>query len=100
MKLISVRSDLVARLAAYNSGGLHGTVGAEVLNYCGGAIVDAREAMEDRHRGSLTSLAEYVQELTEETVTNPQASQHNIDWQAMARDARNERRPFHHSDRP
>jgi antirestriction protein len=43
--------------------------------------------MEDRHLGRFTSLADYVQELTEQTVTIPQALQYYIDWQAMARDA-------------
>jgi antirestriction protein len=65
----------------------HGTVGAEVLNYYGGDLDEARAAMEDRHLGSFTSLADYVQEVTEETVTIPQPLRYYIDWQAMARDA-------------
>jgi antirestriction protein len=65
----------------------HDKVGAEVLNYYGGDLDEARAAMEDRHLGSFTSLADYVQEVTEETVTIPQALRYYIDWQAMALDA-------------
>jgi antirestriction protein len=65
----------------------HGTLGAEVLNYYGGDLDEARAAMEDRHLGSFTSLADYVQEVTEETMTIPHALRYYIDWQAMALDA-------------
>ena len=33
------------------------------------------------------SLADYVQEMTEDSMTIPQTLQYYIDWQAMARDA-------------
>jgi antirestriction protein len=77
--------DTLVQIAAFLAE--HGTVGAEILVYYGGDLDDARAAMEDRHLGSFTSLADYVQEVTEETVTIPQTLRHYIDWQAMARDA-------------
>ena len=46
-----------------------------------------REAIEERYHGCHTSLADYVQELTEETTTIPESLRYYIDWQAMARDA-------------
>jgi antirestriction protein len=77
--------DTLTAIAAFLSE--HGTVGAQVLNYYSGGMDEAREAMEGRHLGSFISLADYVRELIEETVTIPQALRYYIDWQAMARDA-------------
>ena len=77
--------DTLVQIAAFLAE--HGTVGAEILTYYGGDLDEARAAMEDRHLGSFISLADYVQEVTEETMTIPQALRYYIDWQAMARDA-------------
>jgi antirestriction protein len=77
--------DTLVQIAAFLAE--HGTVGAEVLTYYGGDLDEARAAMEDRHLGRFTSLADYVQEVTEETMIIPQALKYYIDWQAMARDA-------------
>ena len=38
-------------------------------------------------RWGYTSLADYVQEVTEDSMTIPQSLHYYIDWQAMARDA-------------
>ena len=37
--------------------------------------------------GEHASLADYVQEMTEESMTIPQSLQYYIDWQAIVRDA-------------
>ena len=57
-----------------------------MLDYYSGDLDEAQEAITDRYMGEHTSLADYVQELTEQTMTIPQALQYYIDWQAMARD--------------
>lgn len=65
----------------------HGAVGAAVLDYYSGDLDEAQEAMRDRYMGSHASLADYVQELTEESTAIPHALRYYIDYQAMARDA-------------
>ena len=64
----------------------HGEIGAALLDYYCGDLEEASEAITDRYMGEHASLADYVQEVTEETTTIPQALQYYIDWQAMARD--------------
>lgn len=65
----------------------HGALGAALMEHHGGDLDEAREDLENRHLGAYASLAEYIQEVTEETVTIPHRLRHYIDWQAMARDA-------------
>lgn len=65
----------------------HGAVGAALLDHFSGDIEEAREAMADRYLGAYASLADYVQELTEESTTIPRPLRYYVDWQAMARDA-------------
>jgi antirestriction protein len=65
----------------------HGELGAAVLDHFSGDIEEAREALEQRYLGCHASLADHVQELTEESAVIPQALRYYIDWQAMARDA-------------
>jgi len=65
----------------------HGKVGTALLDHYRGDVGEAREAMADRYMGEHASLAEYVQELTEESTTVPQPLRYYVDWQAMARDA-------------
>ena len=77
--------DAVAELAAFITE--HGAVGAALLDYYSGAMKEAREAMAERYYGPHASLADYVQELTEETTVIPTTLRYYIDWQAMARDA-------------
>lgn len=77
--------DRVAELAAFIAE--HGAIGAALLDYCGGDIDEAREAMAERYFGTHTSLADYVQDVTEETTAIPSTLRYYIDWQAMARDA-------------
>lgn len=77
--------DAVAELARFIAE--HGALGAALLDHCDGDLEEAREALEDRHLGTYASLADYVQELTEETTVIPQTLSYYIDYQAMARDA-------------
>lgn len=76
--------DTVSEVAAFIVE--HGKLGAELIVYFGG-VEDARQAMEERYHGVFSSLADYVQELTEDTLTISESVQFYIDWQAMARDA-------------
>jgi antirestriction protein len=77
--------DRVSDLAAFFAE--HGKIGAALLDYYSGDLDEAREALADRYLGSHSSLADYVQELTEETSTVPHALRYYIDYPAMARDA-------------
>lgn len=67
--------------------GEHGALGAALLDYYGADLDAAREAITERYLGSHASLADYMQELTEETITIPEPLRYYMDWQAMARDA-------------
>lgn len=77
--------ERVSELAGFI--GEHGALGAAVLDHFCGDLDEAREAIEDRYHGCHASLADYLQELTEETTTIPESLRPYIDWQAMARDA-------------
>lgn len=77
--------ERVSALAAFIAE--HGEVGAALLDYYSGDLGEAQQAIADRYMGEHTSLADYVQELTEETTSIPQPLRYYIDYQAMARDA-------------
>lgn len=77
--------DHVAKLAAFLAE--HGALGAAVLNHCDADLEEAREAMADRYLGTHASLADYMQEVTEETTAIPHGLRYYIDYRAMARDA-------------
>jgi antirestriction protein len=51
-----------------------------------GDLDDARKAAEDSYIGCYKSLADYAQEITEETTEIPQNLSYYIDYEAMARD--------------
>lgn len=65
----------------------HGEIGAALLDYFSGDLDEAQQAITDRYMGEHASLADYVQELTEETTPIPQPLRFYIDWHGMARDA-------------
>lgn len=67
--------------------GARGKLGALVLAHLDGDIEAARLALDERYHGVFPDLAACFQELTEETVTIPQALAPYIDYEAMARDA-------------
>lgn len=60
-------------------------VGAKLLNYYSD-LDEAKEAMEERYTGCYTSLADYAQELTEDTQEIPEHLAFYIDYESMGRD--------------
>lgn len=76
--------ETVAELAAFVIE--HGPLGAALLDHFGGDLEEARDAMTERHLGSYTRVADYIQEVTEEALAIPTALRFYIDWEAMARD--------------
>ena len=63
-----------------------GELGAEVLNYYGGNFEDAKSRF-DEYAGKYDSLADYAEELTEQTgETIPERLAPYIDYKAMAHD--------------
>ncbi len=77
--------ERVAELAGFLAE--HGALGAELYNHFGGDLDEAREAMTDRYHGEYASLADYMQELTEQSIIIPKMLEFYVDWTAMARDA-------------
>lgn len=77
--------ERVSELAAFIAE--HDEVGAALLAHYCGDLEDAREAMANRYIGAHSSLADYVQDMTEEGGNIPQPLRYYIDYQAMARDA-------------
>ena len=75
--------DSVVEIAAFI--GEHGKLGGKLLEYFG-TLGNARTAMEEDYRGEYSSLADFAQELTEETTEIPQALQYYIDYERMGRD--------------
>ena len=64
----------------------HGALGGAILDYYCGDLDEAREAINERYMGEHASLADYVQEMTEDSMTIPQSLHYYIDWQAIVRD--------------
>jgi len=75
--------DRVVELAAFIAE--HGALGGKVLAHFGGDIDQAKDAFDD-YAGRYRSLADYAQELTEETTDIPPTLVHYIDYEAIARD--------------
>jgi antirestriction protein len=59
--------------------------GGALLAYCGD-LDEAKQAAEENYCGCHSSLADYAQELTEETTEIPENLSRYIDYEAMARD--------------
>jgi len=76
--------ETVARLAEFAAE--HEELGAAVLAYFGGDLDEAEEALKDRYFGVWKSLADYLEETTDEVGSLPAHLRPYIDWQAMARD--------------
>lgn len=77
--------ESVARMAAFIAE--HGALGAGLLERFSGDMDQAESTMGDCYHGQFTSLADYMEELTTDSVTIPEALRYYVDWQAMARDA-------------
>ncbi len=60
-------------------------MGAELTTYYGD-METARKALEDDYAGVYKSLAEFAEELTEQTTQIPDSLQYYIDYERMARD--------------
>ena len=63
----------------------HGKLGAKVVEHFGGDLDEARSAFEN-YAGEHRSLADFAQEIIEETTEIPQSLANYIDYQAIARD--------------
>jgi len=61
-------------------------IGGEILNHFGGDLEDARKAAEENYAGCYKSVADYAQELTEETSEVPEHLSFYIDYERMGRD--------------
>jgi antirestriction protein len=75
--------ESVAELAAFIAE--HGEVGGKLVEYFGD-LDAAREAIEDHYAGEYNSVADFAQELTEQSTEIPASLQYYIDWERMARD--------------
>tara|TARA_Y100000052_G_C2922239_1_gene69032 strand:- start:220 stop:735 length:516 start_codon:yes stop_codon:yes gene_type:complete len=63
----------------------HGRLGAELVTYYAD-LETARKAIDDDYAGVYKSLAEFAEELTEQTTQIPGSLQYYIDYERMARD--------------
>jgi len=61
----------------------HSEFGGEILDHFNGDIEDARKAIEDNYCGCHKSVADYAQELTEETSEIPKHLEFYIDYEKM-----------------
>lgn len=64
----------------------HGTLAMALLSHFCGDLTEAQQTLENCYAGCHRQLADFAQELTEDTVTIPEALQYYIDYEAMARD--------------
>ncbi len=82
---ISEYADIatVSQVAAFIAE--HGALGGKLVEYFG-SLDEAREAIEDHYAGEYKSLADFAQELTEQSTEIPASLQYYIDWERMARD--------------
>jgi len=75
--------ETVIKIAGFVSE--HGELGGKLLAHFGGDLEDAEAAFE-HYAGHHKSLADFAQELTEETTEIPSSLVYYIDYDAMARD--------------
>lgn len=64
----------------------HEAFGGALLSNFGGDLDAAKSAAEDSYSGCYDSLADYAQELTEQSTEIPESLRHYIDYDSMARD--------------
>lgn len=75
--------EQVAELAAFIAE--HGEIGGKLVEYFHD-LDDARRAIEDAYAGAYRSLADFAEEITEETGEVPDNLRYYIDYERMARD--------------
>lgn len=63
----------------------HGAIAGKLIAYFGD-LDEAREALEERYCGAYESVADFAQEITEQTTEIPTNLQYYIDWERMGRD--------------
>jgi antirestriction protein len=64
----------------------HGRMGAMLAEHFGGDMEEARTALDDQYAGSYKTLADFAEEITEQTTVIPDALQYYIDYERMGRD--------------
>lgn len=63
----------------------HGKLGGELIGYYGD-LDSARDALEDHYAGEYRSLADFAEELTEQSTSIPENLRFYIDYERMGRD--------------
>lgn len=64
----------------------YGEIGGLLLEHWSGDLKQAQQSIEENYCGQYESLADYLQQLIEETTQIPDSLQFYIDYKAMARD--------------
>ena len=64
----------------------HKELGAKLLGHFYDVVDDAKKALEENYYGEFKSVADYAQEITEETTEIPENLSFYIDYELMARD--------------
>ena len=65
----------------------HGPLGAELLSHWNNDVAEVRRLFDDGYYlGTFDSVADYAQEITEETVEIPEPLRYYVDYASMARD--------------
>ena len=77
---IDAAHDIACFIAEYPD------LGGELLNHFGGDLKEARTAAGENYCGCYKSLADYAQELTEETTQIPESIAYYVDYERMGRD--------------
>ncbi|WP_426011764.1 antirestriction protein ArdA [Caulobacter sp. DWR2-3-1b2] len=77
--------DKVVEIAAFLR--VYGGLGALVLEHFGDDLEAAQTALVEDYHGVFDSLADCIQEVTEEATVIPERLRYYIDWEAMGRDA-------------
>lgn len=76
---IETANDIACFIAEYQE------FGGELLNHFGGSLEEAITAAEENYCGCYKSLADYAQELIEETTQIPENLSYYIDYECMDR---------------
>ena len=64
----------------------HGALGAEVLDYACGDMEQAEKTLTESYNGEYKSVADFAEQLTEDTSEVPEHLQYYIDYEKMGRD--------------
>ena len=64
----------------------HGALGAEVLDYACGDMEQAEKTLTESYNGEYKSVADFAEQLTDDTSEVPEHLQYYIDYEKMGRD--------------